>query len=154
MMEAKIGKFWSTLRWCVLLHRPPYSFLNFLAWYSGKGVDTNQQHPSCANARLSVSARRRAPRYCGRVGLRGHLALTEPRPKSYPYRPLRASPPGVSSFAKIATPSPVAGPSWTNSSLTTTRPKQHVIYPHPDRSRSQIYPRTYHHIHRRTAFNR
>ena len=154
MMEAKIGKFWSTLRWCVLLHRPPYSFLIFLAWYSGKGVDTNQQHPSCANARLSVSARRRAPRYCGRVGLRGHLALTEPRPKSYPCRLLRASPPGVSSFAKIATPSPVAGPSSANSSPTMTPPQQHVRYLRPDRSSFQIYPWTYHHTHRRTAFNR
>ena len=35
MMKAKRGILRNTLRWCGLLHRPPFWFLIFLAWHSG-----------------------------------------------------------------------------------------------------------------------
>ena len=35
MMKAKRGILRNTLRWCMLLPRPPFWFLIFLAWHSG-----------------------------------------------------------------------------------------------------------------------
>ena len=129
MMKAKTGKLGSRLRKCVLLPRPPFLFLIFLAWHSGEVIILFCTTPYITTCLVPMRAFLcPTPSACTLDGTAGELNRAHTSCSRSPAIGL-PSPPSTSFATRHLfirkhsnPPLPVSGSSLTNSLLMTTPP--------------------------------